>query len=89
MLDGPPSDQRPTTTWDSILGTFKWTGGHGDSVPNLKKVEPPVLETLDANVEDNNFSEGEMVEQNDWWPRLNEDEIQRARKLPRQRHRIG
>lgn len=76
MLDASLWDQRPISTWDSILDSFKSTG---NSVPSLEKDQTPVLEALGADVEDNTISESEMIEQNDWWPRLNEDEIQRAR----------
>ena len=78
MLESP-TNQRPTNTCDSILGSFKRIGGHGHSVSKSEKAESPVLGTLGVGVEDNTISESEMVEQNEWWPRLNEDEIQRAR----------
>lgn len=87
MLDTPPSEQLSTSKWDSILSPFRWTGGHGHSLPSQEKIEPPILESLDANVEHNAIPEGEMVEQNHWWPRLGEDEIDRARRLPRLKQR--
>ncbi len=79
MFNSLPSNQRRTSAGDSFPASFKRKSTYCHSLAFFGKVKPPVLGMPTDDVEDNIISESEMVEQNDWWPRLNEDEIQRAR----------
>jgi len=79
MFNSLPLDQRRTSAGDSFPASFTQKSTYCHGLAFFGKVKPPVLGMPTDDVEDNIISESEMVEQNDWWPRLNEDEIQRAR----------
>lgn len=84
MLDAPAIyQQRPPGKWDYLMDSLKWTGGHGHHVANLTQTPPPRLGASKVDIGEDVIPESEMVEENFWWPRLNESQIQQARENPR------